>query len=109
MVGLALVFLVILVIFGVATALTYSIIGLILFLVMAGVIGWLADAIVPGDVPFGWLGAIAMGLLGSFLGRLLIGAWGPAIFGIHVIPALLGAIILSFVASLIFKQATPRS
>ncbi len=108
MLWLALLFLVVLVVFAVLSAVTYTLVGLVLFLVMAGIVGMIADAIVPGEVPFGWLGAIAMGLLGSFLGRLLIGPWGPALFGIHVVPALIGAIILAFVASLVFKRAAPE-
>jgi uncharacterized membrane protein YeaQ/YmgE (transglycosylase-associated protein family) len=107
MIGLAVLFLVLLVVFGVAIALTLNLIGLLLYLFIAGAVGWAADAIVPGELPFGWLGAIAAGLLGSLLGRLIIGPWGPNIFGIHVIPALVGAIILAFVADLVFKQAAP--
>jgi len=104
---LALVFLLLLVIFAALILLSFQLIGLVLFLAVAGLVGWLADAIVPGELPYGWLGAIAAGLIGSFLGRLLIGPWGPAIFGIHVVPALLGAIVVAFVADIVFKKAAP--
>jgi uncharacterized membrane protein YeaQ/YmgE (transglycosylase-associated protein family) len=104
---LALVFLLLLAIFAVIIALSFTLIGLVLYLFMAGLVGWLADAIVPGELPYGWLGAIAAGLIGSFLGRLLLGPWGPAIFGIHVVPALLGAIVVAFVADIVFKKAAP--
>ncbi len=104
---LVLIFIALLVVFAVLTALTFQLIGLVLFLVTAGIVGLIADAIVPGELPFGWLGAIAAGLLGGFVGRLLIGPFGPAIFGVHVLPALLGAIILAFLADLLFKKAAP--
>jgi uncharacterized membrane protein YeaQ/YmgE (transglycosylase-associated protein family) len=105
--ALALVFLLLLVIFAALILLSFQLIGLVLFLAMAGLVGWLADAIVPGELPYGWLGAIAAGLLGSFLGGLLLGPWGPAVFGIHVVPALLGAIVVALVADIVFKKAAP--
>jgi len=107
MAWLALLFLALLIVVAVVIGLTFKLVGLVLYLFIAGLVGWLADAIVPGELPFGWLGAIAAGLLGSLLGTLIIGPWGPSIFGIHVVPALLGAIILAFVADLIYKQPAP--
>ncbi|HEY7063588.1 MAG TPA: GlsB/YeaQ/YmgE family stress response membrane protein [Chloroflexota bacterium] len=80
-----------------------GIIHLLLMLFMAGLVGWLADQVIPGRIPYGWLGAIAAGLLGSWLGTALIGYVGPRIFGIPVIPALVGAIILAVVAELAGK------
>lgn len=74
----------------------YGIVHLALMLFMAGLVGWLADQVVPGRLPYGWLGAIAAGLLGSWLGTLLLGHVGPQIFGIPFIPALVGAVILAF-------------
>ena len=81
-----------------------NIVGLIFTLIIAGLIGWLADRIVPGELPYGWLGAIVAGLLGSFVGGILLGDLGPEIFDISVIPALAGAVILAFVANLVVKR-----
>jgi uncharacterized membrane protein YeaQ/YmgE (transglycosylase-associated protein family) len=103
------VFLVLLVIFAALILLSFQLIGLVLFLAVAGLVGWLADALVPGELPFGWLGAIAAGLIGSFLGRLLLGPWGPAVFGIHLVPALLGAIVVAVVASVVVRKAAPTA
>jgi len=72
-----------------------GLIQLLLMLFMAGLVGWLADLAIPGRLPYGWLGAIAAGLVGSWLGTLLIGHVGPSPFGIPIIPALVGAIILA--------------
>ena len=86
-----------------------SIVPLILMLVMAGIVGWLADLIVPGRLPYGWLGAIVAGLVGSWLGVLLLGHIGPSIFGVPIIPGLVGAIILAVAAELVGKMlARPR-
>ena len=87
---------------------TGKIIGVIITLVIAGLVGALADSIVPGDLPFGWLGAILAGLVGSWLGVWLFDVLGIGlrldIAGIPVIPAFVGALILSFIASLVFHQ-----
>src|SRR5581483_222320 len=87
-----------------------SIMHLVLMLFMAGLVGALADAIVPGRLPYGWLGAIVAGLVGSWLGTILLGHVGPSIFGIAVIPGLVGAIILAVGAELVGKAlAGPRA
>ncbi len=85
-----------------------SLIGLILTLVVAGLVGVVADAIVPGEVPYGFLGAILAGLFGSWLGTLLFGRIGPVIFNVPIISALIGAIILAFVYSLLSHQLVNR-
>ncbi len=86
-----------------------SIVHLVLMLVIAGIVGWLADLIVPGQLPWGWLGAILAGLIGSWLGVWLLGLLGmgdvgPTVFDVPIIPALVGAIILAFLVDVIGKQ-----
>jgi uncharacterized membrane protein YeaQ/YmgE (transglycosylase-associated protein family) len=97
------------VLFLIGIWITVSLLGLIVTLVMAFIVGWLADKIVPGKLPFGWLGAIVAGLLGSWLGGIILGDIGPTIGGISLIPALVGAIILAFVADLVFKNRGPTT
>ena len=80
--------------------LSFKIIPFLLMLFMAGIVGWLADLVVPGRMPYGWLGAILAGLVGGWLGTLVLGRLGPEIFGIYVLPALAGAVVLAFVAEL---------
>ncbi len=72
-----------------------SVVQVLLMLLMAGVVGWLADLIVPGELPYGWIGAVGAGLVGSWLGTAFLGHIGPQIFGIPFIPALAGAIVLA--------------
>ncbi|HVB65010.1 MAG TPA: GlsB/YeaQ/YmgE family stress response membrane protein [Nitrolancea sp.] len=97
-----------LIVFAIGIWLTSTLVGLIVTLFVAGIIGWIADSIVPGRLPYGWLGAIVAGVLGSWLGSLVLGGFGPDIAGIAIIPALLGAIVLAFVASGVTKVSGAR-
>lgn len=99
----ALVLIAVLIIVAIAIWLTSTLIGLVITLFVAGIIGWIADSIVPGRLPYGWLGAIVAGVVGSWIGGLILGGFGPDIAGIAIIPALLGAIILAFAASAFTK------
>ena len=74
-----------------------NLLGLILMLVMAGIVGVLADKLVPGELPYGMLGAVIAGLVGSWLGTMLLGHLGPTIFGIAIIPGIIGAAVLAAV------------
>lgn len=75
--------------------------GFILFLIMGGIIGWLAGLILGKDIPGGIIGNIIAGIIGAWLGSLLLGDWGPEIWDVYIIPALIGALVLVFVLSLI--------
>lgn len=71
-------------------------IGLALTLVVAGLIGWLADRIVPGELPYGKAGAVGAGIVGAVVGSLIPGVNSipPELFGIRVVPAFVGALIV---------------
>ena len=88
--------------------LAFGFIGLLLHLFMAGLIGALADAVVPGRLPWGWLGAILAGLVGSWIGVRLIGHLGPVLFDVPVIPAFIGALILSLLAAALGHRSADR-
>ncbi|MHB1414794.1 MAG: GlsB/YeaQ/YmgE family stress response membrane protein [Chloroflexota bacterium] len=104
LVGLLLLLVLVAVLIGITT----SLIGLLVMLAVAGVIGWLADLIVPGRLPYGWLGAIVAGLVGAWIGTALIGDFGPALAGIELIPALVGAVVIAVAAELIGKATTGK-
>jgi len=72
-------------------------------LIVGGIIGWLAGMIVGKDVPGGIIGNIIAGFVGAWLGSLILGDWGPNIADFAIIPAIIGAVILVFVLSLILK------
>ncbi|TAK33448.1 MAG: GlsB/YeaQ/YmgE family stress response membrane protein [Chloroflexota bacterium] len=102
-------FLIALVVFALLIGLIGGLLQLIVMLIIAGVVGWLADLVVPGQLPFGWLGAIAAGLIGGWIGHLLIGSFGPTIAGINLIPAFIGAVILAALVEIIGKALGSRT
>ncbi len=85
-----------------------GILGFLLMLVVAAIIGWLADLIVPGRLPWGWIGAIIAGLVGAWIGHALLGDFGPVIGGLAIIPALIGAIVFAFLLELVLKATVRR-
>ena len=95
---------------AVAIGLTFSLVGALVTLAIAAIVGLIADRIVPGTLPYGWVGAIAAGLLGSWVGSTLFGHFGPVVAGIPIFPALIGAIIVAFIAQFLLKRGTsPRT
>jgi uncharacterized membrane protein YeaQ/YmgE (transglycosylase-associated protein family) len=80
-------------------------IGLLLTLIVAGLVGWAADLVVPGTLPGGWIGAVLTGIIGGFIGAWLfkvLGIHDPgfSLFGVDLIPAFVGAVIVAFAAEL---------
>jgi uncharacterized membrane protein YeaQ/YmgE (transglycosylase-associated protein family) len=45
--------------------------GIIAFLIIGLIAGFIARALVPGPDPMGWLGTMILGIVGSFVGGLL--------------------------------------
>lgn len=74
------------------------------FLIIGGIIGWLAGIILGKDIPGGIIGNIIAGIIGAWIGGMLLGSWGPKISDFYFFPALIGAIILVFIVSLIMKS-----
>lgn len=77
--------------------------GFLWSLIIGGIIGWLAGMIVGKDVPFGILGNIIAGFIGAWLGSLILGDWGPVVADFAIFPALIGAIVLVFILSMILR------
>ncbi|MFD7524058.1 GlsB/YeaQ/YmgE family stress response membrane protein [Paenibacillus chitinolyticus] len=75
-------------------------IGFIITIIMAVVIGIIGDAIVRSNMPGGILGSMLAGFVGAWLGSLLLGSWGPEIGGFSVIPAIIGAALFVFLLGL---------
>lgn len=75
----------------------------LLYLLVGGIIGALASVITKNDLPFGWIGNIIAGLLGSWVGQMIFGAIGPLIGGIYIFPSLIGAIIFVAITSFLLK------
>lgn len=78
-----------------------SILGFILFLIVAAVCAYIAEMLVPGRVPGGFFTSAVVGIIGAWIGGSLIGPIGPDLGGIALIPAILGSAIFIFLLSLI--------
>ena len=106
---IALVLLVLLVFASVGLWLSLTLTHLLLTLAVAGLVGWLADLVVPGELPYGWLGAVAAGVIGGWVGQLILGRLGPSLFGVYLLPTFVGAVILAAGFRLIGKSAAERT
>ena len=82
--------------------------GFIWFIIMGGLIGWVASMIMNRDASMGKFLNVVVGIVGSFIGNTLfsfilgsgtIGGWPPDIMGI--VSALIGAVVLLGVLNLI--------
>ena len=76
--------------------------GLIVFLVLGLIAGFIARALVPGPDPMGWVGTMVLGVIGSFVG----GTLAALLFGgtLDINPAgLIGSIVGSVIVLLIWR------
>ena len=78
-----------------------SILSFILYIIVAAVCAWIAEYLVPGIIPGGFLVSAIFGLLGAWVGTSLIGAVGPSLAGVPILPAILGSAIVILIAYLI--------
>ncbi len=78
--------------------------GIILYLVIGGLAGWLAGLIMKGR-GFGLFGNIIVGIIGGLLGGFLFGLLGLTSAGLigSLVTALVGAVVLLFIVGLIKK------
>jgi uncharacterized membrane protein YeaQ/YmgE (transglycosylase-associated protein family) len=74
--------------------------GFLILLIVAAIVGAIGEMIAGGKVPGGWIGSILVGLVGAWLGGLLL-HWGPVIGDIQIIPAIIGAALFVFVIRLV--------
>ncbi|HEV8230536.1 MAG TPA: GlsB/YeaQ/YmgE family stress response membrane protein [Candidatus Limnocylindria bacterium] len=81
--------------------------GLIAFLLVGLVAGFIARALVPGPDPMGWLGTLVLGIIGSLVGGTLAALiWG----GTLEISAsgIIGSIVGSIIVLLIWRAMSGR-
>jgi uncharacterized membrane protein YeaQ/YmgE (transglycosylase-associated protein family) len=80
-----------------------NMIGIIIWLVVGGVVGWLASIVMRTDAQQGILLNIVVGIIGAFIGGLLIGGGSinNAITLYSFLVSLLGAIILLAIVNLV--------
>ncbi|WP_114570526.1 GlsB/YeaQ/YmgE family stress response membrane protein [Exiguobacterium flavidum] len=82
--------------------------GFLWALIVGGLIGWVASLLIGRDVPGGVIGNIVAGFIGAMIGQSLFGTWGPDLAGFAIIPAILGAIILIFIVSIILRALSKK-
>jgi uncharacterized membrane protein YeaQ/YmgE (transglycosylase-associated protein family) len=86
--------------------------GFLVMLLVAAIVGFIGDALVPGRMPGGWVGAIIAGLLGSAIGGYLFNALnipaGPVLGGLAIIPSILGAALVVLLLGALSGALTRR-
>ena len=85
-----------------------EILSFIIYLFVAAACAWIASALVPGTLPGGFFTAVVFGALGAWLGASLIGAVGPSLAGVRLLPAIVGSGILVFLFALVSRQFVRR-
>jgi len=73
--------------------------GLIYWLLIGLAAGALAKLITPQDEKGGWVSSIIIGIIGSFVGKLVFGLIGIQSYGLigSIVIATLGAILVLFI------------
>ena len=75
-------------------------------LIVGGLIG--LGALTRRGGSMGVISNIVAGLVGSSIGEAVLGAWGPQVAGMAIIPSIIGAVILVMIVSLIFGVKAER-
>lgn len=78
---------------------------LIWVLIVGAVIGAIAGAVTKHGGSMGWIANIVAGLVGSWLGELVLGSWGPNVAGIALIPSIIGAVVVVILVSWLLSRA----
>ncbi len=87
---------------GLFIGLAFNVVSLIIYLAVSAVIGFIADWIVPGNVPYGLLGAILAGIVGGWVGHLIFGLIGLG--NLPIIPAIVGAVVVTLIYSYLSRR-----
>ncbi|WP_159544025.1 GlsB/YeaQ/YmgE family stress response membrane protein [Streptococcus halichoeri] len=78
--------------------------GVIWTLIVGGIIGLIAGAITKKGGSMGWIANIVAGLVGAYVGQALLGAWGPSLAGMALIPSIIGAVVVVIITSLVLSK-----
>lgn len=78
--------------------------GVIWTLIVGGLIGLVAGALTKKGGSMGWIANIFAGLIGAYVGQALLGAWGPSLAGMALIPSVIGAVIVVVVTSFVLSK-----
>jgi len=81
--------------------------GIIVFLIVGLIAGFIARALVPGPDPMGWLGTMVLGVVGSFVGGVLLSLVTTGTFEISA-TGILGSIVGAIIVLLIWRAMGGR-
>ena len=81
--------------------------GIIGFLIIGLIAGFIARALVPGPDPMGWLGTLVLGIIGSFVGGTLAALFFGGSFELNT-TGIIGSIIGAIIALLIWRMVNSR-
>jgi uncharacterized membrane protein YeaQ/YmgE (transglycosylase-associated protein family) len=88
-------------------------IWLIVMILVLGFVGWVIDLVIPGKMPYGWIGGVVSAIIGGIVGGWLFGNFGPAVtwngYTLSVIPAILGGIIVAVIVRFIMGMMGRRT
>ena len=76
--------------------------GLIAFLIVGLIAGFIARALVPGPDPMGWVGTLVLGLVGSFVGGTLAALLFGGTLDISA-SGLIGSVVGAIIVLLIWR------
>lgn len=79
--------------------------GFIVLLIVAAIVGAIAEAVIGYKAGAGWVGTIVVGLVGAWLGTALFSI-GPVIGGVYLISAIIGSIVLVAILKAITARRT---
>ena len=82
--------------------------GLLLYLIIGGIIGWFAGLVVEKDLPGGVVGNVIAGIVGAWIGGRLLGNWGPKLADFYIVPAIIGALIFVIIIGFVMKSMRRR-
>ncbi len=81
-----------------------GILGFICYLIVASVCAYIAERLVPGVIPGGFITSAIVGIIGAWIGGSLIGHFGHELAGVSLVPCILGSAVLVFGVSFCSKQ-----
>ena len=76
--------------------------GLIAFLIIGLIAGFIARALVPGPDPMGWVGTMVLGIIGSFVGGTLAALLFGGTLDISA-SGLIGSVVGAIIVLLIWR------
>jgi len=81
----------------------------IVYLFIAAACAYIAEWLVPGTIPGGFLTSAIVGVIGAWIGGSLMGSVGPSLAGVSLLPCILGSALLVFLLSLFSRGFRHRA